>query len=220
MNKNIIISTLSFFLILVNSFSQKKVSFEGIIMYENNFKSKIDSISNTQFENAFGKKTKYLLDKNGNYINLFKGAYITIQLFKKNKNTLYTLLTGKDTIYYNKVNKKGGGISNVKRTKNKERVLDKNCDEVTFKTATSKYKYYYNTDYFVDPKLFTTHYLGNWDEIVKITKTFPLKVVLETDSFVMTSTAISIKKGKLEQHLFNLPPNMPVTKGNNNIYIK
>ncbi len=174
----------TFFIILIfitfSVNSQNKESFEGIVIYENVFKSKVDSISDNHFENAYGKQTKYVLAKNGDYINLFKGSYITIQLYKKQEDIIYTLLTGRDTIFYNRTNKKTDSISNFKQTKNQEMVLDKNCNEITFETSTSKYKYYYNNDYFIDPMLYSNHYLGSWNQIVKKTKSFPMKVILET----------------------------------------
>jgi hypothetical protein len=215
MNKFIIIVLISF-----NTFSQNKESFEGIIIYENTFISKIDSISNSHFENAYGKQTKYVLDKNGDYINLYKGSYITIQLYKKKEDIIYTLLTGRDTIFYNKTNEKTDDISNIKETEKQILVLDKNCNEIIYETSTSKYKYYYNNDFYIDPKLYSNHYLGNWNQIVGITKSFPMKVILETDYFIMTSTAISVKKGAVEKQLFSLPPNIPISKAKENLFLK
>ena len=131
-----------------NSFSQNKESFEGIILYENTFKSKIDSISSSHFENAYGKQTKYILAKNGDYLNLFKGSYITVQLYKNKEDNIYTVLTNRDTIFYNKVTEKKGDISNLKTSLEETIILDKNCIEISFETETSKYKYFYNNDYF------------------------------------------------------------------------
>lgn len=217
MNKLIIMILI---LISFDTFSQDKESFEGIIIYENIFESKVDSISSSHFENAYGKQTKYVLDKNGDYINLYKGSYITIQLFKKKDDIIYTVLTGRDTIFYNKTTEKIDDISNIKQTKKQISVLDKNCDEITYETSTTKYKYYYSNEFFIDPKLYSNHYLGNWNKIVEITKSFPMKVILETDYFIMTSTAISVKKGTVEKRLFSLPPNIPVSKAKENLFFK
>ena len=47
-----------------------------------------------------------------------------------------------------------------------------------------------------------------------------MKVILETDYFIMTSTAISVKKGTVEKRLFSLPPNIPVSKAKENLFFK
>lgn len=208
-------------LISTIALSQNNDSFEGIIIYENFFKSKIDSIKDSDFENAYGKQTKYMISKNGDYINLFKGSYITIQLFKNEQNKIYTALNGNDTIVYNKTNDKTyhEPIS-ISKTDNEEICLDKLCNEIVFNTSGAKYKYYYNTDYFVDPKLYTDHYLGNWNQIINLTQSFPIKVILETDSFIMTSVAINIKEGSINQNLFNLPLDTPIKQAESNLFLK
>lgn len=200
--------------------NQNMESFEGIIIYENNFQSKIDSISDEHFENAYGKQTKYIIAKNGDYINLYKGSYITIQLFKKIEDRVYTLLNNRDTIFYNMVTEKRGSISKLKTIRNSEEVLGKSCNELSFVTENSKYHYFYNDEYFIDSNLYSNHYLGSWDEIVKTTKSFPMKVILENKHFIMTSTAVSIKKGAVNKKLFTLPPNISISKSKENLFIK
>ena len=158
--------------------------------------------------------------KNGDYLNLFKGSYITVQLYKNKEDNIYTVLTNRDTIFYNKVTEKKGDISNLKTSLEETIILDKNCIEISFETETSKYKYFYNNDYFVDPTLYSKHYLGNWNKIVEKTKSFPMKVVLETDYFTMISIAISIKEGEVDQRLFSLPSNIPVAPAKENLFIK
>lgn len=217
MNK---ITTAIFLLFTTYLLSQTKESFEGIINYNNVFESKVDSISNESLLSAYGKETKYLLSKNGDYINLFKGTYITIQLYKKNELKLYTLLTKRDTIFYNDVREEVGVLKNLNtKSSKKENVLDYICKTVSFQLNNTKYTYYYSDEIYVDSTLFTKHNFGKWNKIVAFTNAIPLKVVVENDLFVMQSTAIKIKKGKVNKRLFSLPPNSPIKKAGSNLFI-
>ena len=215
MNKILIIVCL-FFVIK----SQSQESFEGIIQYRNMFKSKVDSISNEALLKAYGEQTKYLLSKDGDYINLFKGSYITIQLYKKDELKLYTLLTKRDTIFYNDVRQELGTLKELSiKSVKEESILGYPCKIRKFELNDIKYTYYYSDDIYVDKSLFNDHNFGKWNEIIEITKSIPLKVIIENNIFTMESIATSVKKGKVDKRLFNLPPNSPTKKADNNLFI-
>ena len=73
-------------------------------------------------------------------------------------------------------------------------------------------KYYFNSKYSVDPKLFTEHKYGNFHEFVSRSKALPLKAILESGQYVLESVAIEAKESKISDSLFNLPEKVQLVK--------
>ena len=122
-------------------------------------------------------------------------------------------------MFYNDVKQELGTLKkiSVKPTK-EESILGYSCKRITFELNDIKYTYYYSNDIYVDNKLFTEHNFGKWNKIVEITKSIPLKVIVENDIFIMESIAIDVRRGKVNKRLFNLPPNSPMKKASNNLF--
>ena len=68
----------------------------------------------------------------------------------------------------------------------------------------SKTYFYYNKKYRVDVKLFSKHNYGNWFYITSKTNALPLKTVVETDQFILTSVATKVSAMELEDKAFEV----------------
>ena len=68
-------------------------------------------------------------------------------------------------------------------------------------------KYYFNSKFSVDPKLFENHKFGNWYDFVSKANALPLKSLIENAQFSLESNATNITEMKLDNSFFALPPN-------------
>ena len=74
-------------------------SFEGKIMYSNNYQSKIANYPSEQLNNLMGTQQAYVI-KDGNYKSTFNGSFIKLQIYRGDENKIYTLTAKSDTLYW------------------------------------------------------------------------------------------------------------------------
>lgn len=73
-------------------------------------------------------------------------------------------------------------------------------------------KYYFNQKIEVDISLFKNHLYGNWYDFLKVSKSLPLRSIIETQQFTLVSEATDIKEMKLDDKEFQLPEDAKTAK--------
>ena len=202
---------ITFFLIaLIFSVVSVGQSFEGKIVYSNSYKSKTTNVTDEQFTSMLGSTMDYYI-KDGGYKAIVNGSLIQWQIYVNKDNKLYTKMANSDTLIWNDGATNPFEVVKSEINKGVTVILGYKCDELILTCKTGIQKYYFNTKFSVDPKLFVNHKFGNWFDFVAKSKSLPLKSIIEVDQFSIESIAIEIVPMNLEKTFFELPPNS-VTK--------
>ncbi|MBS1759289.1 MAG: hypothetical protein JST23_04115 [Bacteroidetes bacterium] len=199
-----------FFFTVVKGYCQ---NFEGEIIYNNHFTSKMKSYTDEQLGNLIGTKQEYLI-KDGNYKSFLNGMSVTMQLYDNKSNRIYNRTPKSDTLYWFDASMNTDAVTSFEIKRNTEKILGYQCDAIIMKTKTGTTTIYYNAKYKVDSKLYTKHSYSNWAFYINQTKSLPLKTIIETDSFKMESIAVEIKPMSLGGEYFNIDIKTPVKKSN------
>jgi hypothetical protein len=189
-------------------------SFEGVILYQNKYQSKIPNVSNEQLSNSLGSKQKELISSTGDYKNVFNGGFIKEQLYKSDENKAYTLLASSDIWYYEDYGKNRDKALSFEFSESVDTILGLNCNVISVKTETGYIKFFFNDKYKIDPELYNKHLYGNWYYIISKTKSIPLKVIYDTPGFTMISEAVSVEEQELNEADFKLPINANIAPAN------
>jgi hypothetical protein len=198
MKKLTLLSCLLLVVIKLNS-----QSFDGLIRYSNNYDSKDNNISSEQFNYLLGTKQIFAI-KSGNYKSVFNGKFIKLQIYRSDENRNYSLTAKSDTLYYEDYSKNIDKALSYEIKKNQDTILGVPCDLIIVKSLNSTTSIYFNSKYSVDPEVYKNHKYGNWHYIISKTKSLPLKIINETDKFIMTSVATEIIPMKLEDNVFEI----------------
>lgn len=198
MKKLTLLSCLLLVVIKLNS-----QSFDGLIRYSNNYDSKDNNISSEQFNYLLGTKQIFAI-KSGNYKSVFNGKFIKLQIYRSDENRNYSLTAKSDTLYYEDYSKNIDKALSYGIKKNQDTILGVPCDLIIVKSVNSTNSIYFNSKYSVDPEVYKNHKYGNWHYIISKTKSLPLKIINETDKFIMTSVATEIIPMKLEDNVFEI----------------
>ena len=198
--KKTILTFLTVFTVLF-TFGQ---AFEGKIVYTNNFKSKNQQIPDQQWQTMLGSTQEYFI-KGGNYKSVANGKLMQWQLYLNKDNKLYVKMSNSEKAIWNDGNIRGDEVLKTEVNKEVTEILGYKCDEVVLTCKSGVQKYYFNTKISVDSKLFVNHKFGNWYQFLSLSNALPLKMVIETTQFTITSTATEVKASKLDDNLFQLP---------------
>lgn len=207
MNKNNLLPLLLIFI----SLCSKAQTFEGKIVYRNNYQSKLANLKSEQLNAMMGTKQDYYI-KGSSYKSLFNGAFTKMQIYKGSENKSYTLTGKNDTLYFEDYSTNKDEAIKYELQKNKDTVMGIPCDLLIVETKKSKTYFYYNNQYNINPELFKQHTYGNWYYSISKTKALPLKTVYETEQFILTSTVIEIKNQKLESNFFEIIDTKKIAK--------
>lgn len=187
-------------------------SFEGEIIYSNHFTSKMKKFTSEQLEAMIGSKQEYLI-KDGNYKSFLNGQSITMQLYDYKTNRIYNRKPQSDTLYWFDASTNTDDVISFETKKNAKKILGNQCDAIIMKTKTGTTTIFYSSRYKVDSKVYENHHYSNWAFYVGKAKALPLKTIIETNNFIMESTAIEIKSLELGISYFNIDPKTPIKKG-------
>lgn len=186
-------------------------SFEGKIIYENSFKSKMPSLTDELFTEMMGKSWEYSM-KGASYHTLSNGTLMQWQMYLPKDNKLYTKFSNSPAILWTDGAVNADSVIKSELNKNALTILGNSCDELILTCKSGIQKYYFSSKFKVDPKLFKDHKFGNWYEYVSRGKAIPLKIMIENAQFVIESTATSVKKEKVNGQLFALPADAKLEK--------
>jgi hypothetical protein len=186
-------------------------AFEGKIIYKNSYKSKLSNVTDQQFNAMMGDRQEYFI-KGGEYKSVTNGTFFMWQLYLNEENKLYSKMANSEAILWN-----DGSINKdeiVKTELNKEviEVLGYRCDELILTCKSGIQKYYFNSKFSLDSKLFSKHLYGNWYEFISRSNALPLKSIIDNSQFILESVATEIIPMQLDKIIFALPPNAKTTK--------
>jgi len=195
--------TIAMTVLTVTVFGQ---TFQGKIVYQNTYVSKLPNVTSEQFTTMMGSTQDYFI-KGGDYKSVANGTLAQWQLYINKDNKLYSKMSNSETIFWNDGATNPDEVLKVEINKSVTEVLGYKCDEVVLTCKSGTQKYYFNSKLGVDISLFTGHLFGNWYDYLKVAKALPLKSVIENVQFTLTSVATDIKEIKLDDKEFQLPEN-------------
>jgi len=91
-------------------------------------------------------------------------------------------------------------------------VLGYKCDELILTCNSGVQKYYFNSKFPVDAKLFAKHMFGNWYAFVSKSNALPLKSIIDNNQFTLETIATEIAPSTLDRSIFTLPANAKIAK--------
>ena len=188
---------------VLNSYFLQSQDFEGMLVYSVNYESKSSDVTSDQLNSLMGTKQWYAI-KGGNYKSVFNGNFIKLQIYRSDENRNYSLTAKSDILYYEDYSENKDKASSYEIKKNQDTIMGVPCDLIIVKAEKSKTSYYFNSSYKVNPELFKGHNYGNWYYMVSKTKALPLKTVMETEQFIMTSIATEVKPMQLKDYVFEI----------------
>ncbi|CAN5547868.1 hypothetical protein BH11BAC2_BH11BAC2_17220 [soil metagenome] len=191
-------------LIILSSTSAYSQVFEGSITYHTEYKSKTSEMTDEQMNKMMGSTQEYSI-KGGNYKSVSNGTLVLWQLYLKKDNKLYTKMSTLETLYWNDGKKNKDEVQKVKINREVIEILGYTCDEIILICKSGIQKYYFSSKLAVDPSEFSQHLFGNWYAYLSKTSALPLKMVIESDKFILKSTATAVNPHEIEKKFFTLP---------------
>ena len=201
---NFIVATL----LTISSFGQ---NFEGKILYDNVYKSKMPNVTDEQFTAMMGSQQEYSI-KDGDYKSVANGSFFQWQLYVNKDNKLYNKMSNSETLLWNDGAVNADQVLKAEVHKAVTTIAGYECDEIVLTCKTGIQKYYYSSKLGVDPELFANHKFGNWYDFVSRSKALPLKMVVDNGQFTLESTAKEVRSEKLDKQLFSLSPDVKTMK--------
>lgn len=186
-------------------------TFEGKITYQNTYKSKLPNVTDQQFTSMMGSTQDYII-KGGNYKSSANGTMFLWQLYINSDNKLYSKMSNSETILWNDGAVNTDSVLKVELNKQVADILGYKCDELVLTCKSGVQKYYFNSKLAVDISFYSKHLYGNWYDYLKLAKSLPLKSVIETQQFTLTSIATEVKEMKIDEKELQLPANAKTAK--------
>ena len=201
------------FLLLMGfiSMSLSAQNFEGEIIYQNAYQSKIAGLTDEKFTALMGTEQDYFI-KGASYKSVINGTLAQWQLYDPGENKLYTKMSNSDSAFWDNAAINPDSVISFSLNKAVANFLGYTCDELILNCKSGTQKYYFNTKLGIDPAKCVNHKYGNWYDYVLNSKSVPLKMEVDNAQFVMTSIAVEIKPSKLDSSIFQLPPGIQTGK--------
>ncbi|MDR5591673.1 hypothetical protein [Christiangramia sp. SM2212] len=208
--KNIILIILVF--VCCSSFSQ---SFEGTITYKTkllnpNPEMILQETWDAQMKSSLGDKgymlQKYFYKKENYISEITAGGEEGYQLYNPKDKLLYAWQKGSgqavtinSTVYPDE-------IIEVEHLKEKETVLNIECNIVVIKSKAGTMKLWYNKKYLkMDASFYQGHIYGHWERILEEIECLPLKVEQRGYMSHAVQTALSFEEQEVDDSKFKLP---------------
>lgn len=188
-------------------------TFEGLIKYNNNYQIKMTKQDSEQLNTLMGTKQVYVF-KGDNYKSVYNGTFIKMQIYKGDENKNYTLTGKNDTLYWEDYSQNKDLALSYEIKVNQDTILGIVCNVIIIQSTLSKTYYYYNSQYSINSELFKKHNYGNWYYIISKTNALPLKIIYETEKYILTSIATEIKTIKLDDKVFEIQNKNKIAKAN------
>ena len=206
MKKTITFLLATFF--TITSFGQ---SFEGKIVYQNTYKSKIPNVSDEQLQSLMGSTQEYLI-KQGNYKSITNGSSMLGQLYINPDNKLYNKIANSEALLWNDAATNPDEVLEATVSEGETEILGYRCKELILKCKSGTQKYYFSSLLPVDARLYINHKFGNWYEFISRSNSLPLKAVIDNAQLELESIATEVKPMNLDPAIFELPANSKTVK--------
>lgn len=194
---------------LITAITTLGQNFEGKVIYAGSYESKNPQVDSKQLSTIMGTEMEYLV-KGEKYKSICNGGLLQWQLYNNKDYKLYTKNSNSEIVYWNDVRVNNDEILSVEINKKVTKVLGQKCDEIIFICKSGVQKYYYSSKFSIDSKLYANHLFGNYYDYMSIANAIPLKSVVETDQFIFTGVAKKVKRMKLDDKEFELPPDAKI----------
>jgi hypothetical protein len=180
--------------------------FEGSIIYQVNYASKVSTAQNERLATMMGTHQTYSI-KGGRYRSDNNGRVFLTQLYYPDENRLYNKYAQSDTWFWIDGARQSDTLVSFMTNKKVVTILGIVCDELKFECKKSTHTYYYPSDkqLLYNKSKFKRHQFGLFSEYVKHAGRIALKSIVETPDMVITSIAASIEPKSLPESLFSLP---------------
>jgi hypothetical protein len=189
----------------------KGQNFEGTIVYQTSYKSKLPNVTDEAFTEMMGTMMDYN-QKDGNYHSKTNGSFLHWQLYLRKDNKLYTKIAASPAILWNDGAENPDSVLKSELKKDAADILGYKCDELILTCKSGVQKYYFNPKLSVDPSLYENLKFGNFSAYLAKAKALPLKMVIENAQFTMEAVATSVEEKKLDKNMFALPPDAQLQK--------
>lgn len=186
-------------------------TFEGEIIYENTYKSKVAGVSDELFTTMMGSIQTYYI-KNGDYKSIANGSFFQWMLYVNKDNKLYTKMANSENLLWNDGAENNDEVLTAQVNKGVTEILGYVCDELILTCKSGVQKYYFSAEISVDAKLFVNHKFGNWHDFISKSNALPLKSIVESEQFSLVSVAKQVKSVELDTTIFELPANAKTIK--------
>ncbi len=205
------VSLLFFLLAVLYSHCALGQAFEGEVIYQNAFKSKIPVLADQQLSAMMGNTQHYFI-KGGNYKSESNGTFVVWQLYINADNKIYNKFASSESILWNDAAINKDSVINVEINRDVTEVAGYKCDELVMTCKSGIQKYYFNAGLVVDNKLYAKHAAGNWSVYLAKANALPLKIIIDNDKLTMISIATEVIPSKLDASKFTLPAGIKVEK--------
>jgi hypothetical protein len=186
-------------------------SFEGKIVYQNFYKSKIPTFTNEQFTAMMGTSLAFQI-KGGNYRSATNGTFLQWQLYINKDNKLYSKMANSPAILWNDAAVNPDEVLKTEINKIVIDILCYTCDELILTCKSGIQKYYFNSKLKIDSKLYENFKFQNWYEFVSRANAVPLKIIIENAQFSVESIATEVLNQKIDDSTFRLPVDAKLEK--------
>jgi hypothetical protein len=214
----LLFSIIPFFFLSAGS-PRKERFFEGIITYKIEF-AKGDPYFLPEFlDTAFGSREEYYF-KEGYYKAKYfdsKGNLIFTRIYDRSRNRNYYIDPDKDSIRTDSAGVVKSNCTGI-RTANTSKVLGHLCTGygMNFWQETEQKVYQWSdTMYFgnvlkINPEWFAGYRDQDWFDLMKETRSLPLKRIQDGDMYKETATLVKIRRCKLDMKEFAVPDGRPL----------
>jgi hypothetical protein len=203
--------TFTFIIIIFISGIAFGQSFEGEIIYHNTYKTKLNNVTDREWNDNMGTMEEYIIN-DSNYRATTNGLLFEWQLYNNKDNKIYTKMSNSEYIYWNDGSVDEDSVLKVEVNKSDTEILGYKCDELILTCSTGTQKFYFNSKLYINARCFAKHKFGNWFEYLDIANAVPLETIIDTEQFTMVSTAIEIKSIRINNKEFKLPEGAKTVK--------
>ena len=199
------------FLLIFSSIVSLGQTFEGKVIYQNTYKSKVPNVTDALLTSMMGTSQEFNF-KGGNYRSASNGTFLQWQLYLQKDNKLYTKFSNSSSILWNDGAVNPDSVLKTELNKEVVDILGYKCDELIFTCKSGVQKYYFSSKLKIDPKPFEHHKFGNWYQYLSQSKSLPLKMIIDNAQFSLVSMATKVQPEKIDDQFFALPADAKLEK--------
>lgn len=180
-----------------------KQEFEGYIEFEHTVLPHEDNYDVSYDYKGIGKSSRYTYCK-GNIKFESRDAYLLKDIFLSSEKSNYLITQNPDTILLLDATKPDVELIDFKIENNVDTILNKACNRITFKLKPlgkdepiSFRRYYFSSEYYVNPKYFENCKGSIYDVIYREMKSIPLKIEFVWPIKTVIWQAVEVKETEI-----------------------
>ncbi len=202
--KYIIFSIILFFWVFIPTNIEAQ-NFQGIVHYEASFIVHNNNLSVEYLEKQMGRDIITYF-KDGFYKEVTESDFMCYQLFRHDQNRIYFKnKLDRDTLRFSAVLKEEVNEFKYEVLENVDTILGNVCNVLIVEGMYGKVRYYYSSNFPIDPIFYSKYTLNNKNKIVEIMKSIYLRLEMEYPEFTVTVEAKEIVEKRLRKREFKVP---------------